>query len=173
MEFGKNLIIKIANLGIIHKAIKSAGRRYTISLLVNYTGNNELCSFYCSMLRPNNSCRKHLILSFYQRKKKSSKRRQWLPAKICRSCKKKLTNYEYLALSKTKKQTQVASGLHQTCALCCWHGKHIESTVPTNSQVVAKNKTFLLNHSLACANHAIYLAIHTCIFKEGRKKQEK
>jgi len=31
--------------------------------------------------------------------------------KICRSC-KKLTNYEHLALSKTKKQTQVASGLH-------------------------------------------------------------
>ena len=25
---------------------------------------------------------------------------------------KKLTNYEHLALSKTKKQTQVASGLH-------------------------------------------------------------
>jgi len=63
------LIIKIANLGIIHKAIKSAGRRYTISLLVNYTGNNELCSFYCSMLRPNNACRKHLILFFIRERK--------------------------------------------------------------------------------------------------------
>jgi len=26
---------------------------------------------------------------------------------------------------------------------------------------MTKNKTFPLNHSLACANHAIYLAIHT------------
>jgi len=31
--------------------------------------------------------------------------------KIGHSC-KKLTNFEYLALSKTKKQTQVAAGLH-------------------------------------------------------------
>ena len=29
----------MANLGIIQRAIKSAGRRHTISLLVNYTGN--------------------------------------------------------------------------------------------------------------------------------------
>jgi len=57
------------------------------------------------MLRPNNAYRKHLRLSFYQRKKKSSIRRQWLPAKD-------LTNYEHLAISKTEKQTQVASGLH-------------------------------------------------------------
>jgi len=76
----KNLTIKNSQ-SIIHRAIKSAGRRYTISLLVNYTGNPELRSFYCSMLRPNNACRKHLILSFYQRKKKSSIRTQWLPAK--------------------------------------------------------------------------------------------
>jgi len=40
-----------------------------------------------------------------------------------------LTNYEHLALSKTKKQTQIASGLHYPCALCCCHGKHIEATV--------------------------------------------
>jgi len=32
--------------------MKSAGRRYTISLLVNYTGNPELRSFYCSMRIP-------------------------------------------------------------------------------------------------------------------------
>jgi len=31
--------------------------------------------------------------------------------KICRSC-KKLTNYEHLALIKTKKQTKVAAGLY-------------------------------------------------------------
>jgi len=65
----------------MHRAIKSAGRRYTISLLVNYTGNPELRSFYCSILRPNNACRKHLILYFYQRKKESSIRQQWLLAK--------------------------------------------------------------------------------------------
>ena len=63
----------------MHRAIKSAGRRYTISLLVNYTDNPELRSFHCSMLNPNNACRKHLrLISFYQRKKKSSIRKQWL-----------------------------------------------------------------------------------------------
>jgi len=87
MEITKNLKISkldnknIANLRIIHKAIKSAGRCYTISLLVNYTGNLEACSFCCSMLHPNNACRKHLILAFYQRMKKSSMRRQSLSAK--------------------------------------------------------------------------------------------
>jgi len=68
-------------MGIIRMAIKSPGRCYTISLLVNYTGNLELRSFCCSMLHPNNACRKDLIFSLYQRKKKSSIRRQWLPAK--------------------------------------------------------------------------------------------
>jgi len=34
--------------------------------------------------------------------------------------------------------------------------------VPTSSQVMTKNQTFPLNHSLACASYAIYLAIHTC-----------
>jgi len=64
------------------------------------------------MLHPNNACQKHIILSFYQRKKKSSIRRQWLPTKRSAAVVKKLTNYEHLSLSKTKKQTQVASGLH-------------------------------------------------------------
>jgi len=53
---------------------------------------------------------------------------------------KKLTNYEYLALCKTNKQTQVASGPHWPCALFCCHGKHIECTVPTDSQVLTKVK---------------------------------
>jgi len=84
---------------------------------------------------------------------------------------KKLTNYENLALSKTKKQAQVASELHYPCALCCCQGKHIESTVPTDSHVMTK-KTFPLNHTLACASYAIYLAKHTCICKEGRKNRK-
>ena len=160
-----------SNLGIIHRTIKSAGRRYTVSLLVNYTGNPELCSFCCSMLHPNNACRKHLILSFYRRKKNSAIRRQWSPAKDLPQL-QKLANYEHLALSKTKKQTQVAAGLHYPCALCCCHGKHIESTVPTDSQVMTKNKTFPLNHSLACASYAIYLATYTCISNDGRKNRK-
>jgi len=41
--------------------------------------------------------------------------------------------------------------------------------VPTDLQVMTQNKTFQLNHSLACASYGIYLAIHTCICKEGRK----
>ena len=40
----------------MHRAIKSAGRRYTISLLVNYTGNLEIRSFCYNMLHPNNAC---------------------------------------------------------------------------------------------------------------------
>jgi len=28
---------------------------------------------------------------------------------------------------------------------------------------MTKNKTFPLNHSLACANYAIYVAMHACI----------
>jgi len=49
--------------------------------------------------------------------------------------------------------------------LCGCHAKHIQSTVPTVSQVglTTKNKNFPLNHSLACANYAIYAAIHACI----------
>jgi len=68
----------------MHRAIKSAGWRYTISLLLNCTGNLELRSFCYRMLHPNNACRKHLILSFYPRKKKYPIRRQWLPAKDLR-----------------------------------------------------------------------------------------
>jgi len=88
--------------------MKSAGRRYTISLLVNYTGNLEVRSFCYLMLHPNNACRKHLILSFYQRKKKKA----MVTCKRSDAVVKKLTSYEHLALSKTKKETQVASGLH-------------------------------------------------------------
>ena len=152
----------------MHRAIKSAGRRYAISLLVNYTGNPELCSFCCNMLHPNNACQKHLILLFI-RKTKIFNTKVIVTCKRSAAVVKKLTSYEHLAPSKTKKQTQVASGLHLPCALCCCNGKHIESTVPTDSQVMTKNKTFPLNHNLARANYAIYLAIHTCICKEGRK----
>jgi len=37
---------------------------------------------------------------------------------------------------------------------------------------MTKNETFPLNHSLACASYAIYLAIHTCICNEGRKNRK-
>jgi len=43
--------------------------------------------------------------------------------------------------------------------------------VPTDSQVMTKNETFPLNRSLACASYASYLAMHTCICKEGRKNK--
>jgi len=44
--------------------------------------------------------------------------------------------------------------------------------VPTDSQVMTKNKAFPLNHSPACASYAICLAIHTCICNEGRKNRK-
>jgi len=59
-----------------------------MSLLVNYTSNPELRSFYCSMLRPNNACPMHLILSFYQRKKDLQYEGNGYLQKICRSLKK-------------------------------------------------------------------------------------
>jgi len=40
---------------------------------------------------------------------------------------------------------------------------------------MTRNQTFLLNHSLACVNYAIYVAIHACIGyvkKEGRKNRK-
>jgi len=56
------------------------------------------------MLHPNNACRKHLEKIFNTKAMVTCKRSA--------SVAKKLTNYEHLALSKTKKQTQIASGLH-------------------------------------------------------------
>jgi len=41
--------------------------------------------------------------------------------------------------------------------------------VPTDSHVKTKNKTFPLNHSLACPSYVIYLAIHTCNAKKAQK----
>jgi len=46
----------------------------------------------------------------------------------------------------------------------------MQSTVPTDSQAMTKNKTFPLNHSLACANYAIYVVIHA--FTGYAKKAE-
>jgi len=66
-------------------------------------------------------------------------------------------------ISKTKKHTEVASGLYYPYALRGCHGKHIQSTAPGCPQVMTKNKTFPLNHSLACATCAIYLGIYACI----------
>jgi len=37
---------------------------------------------------------------------------------------------------------------------------------------MTNNKTFPLNHSLACASYAIYLAFHTCICEAGRKNRK-
>ena len=100
--------IKNSIFGIIHRAIKSEGKRYTISLLVNYTGNPELRSFYYSMLHPNNTCRKHLIRFIRERKNLQYEGNGYLQ-KIFRSC-KKLTNYEHLALSKTKSKPKFLQG---------------------------------------------------------------
>ena len=100
---------KIANLGIIHRAIKSAGRLYTISLLVNYTVKAELRSFCYSMLHPNNACRKHLIL-FLSEKEKIFNTKALVTCKRSAAVAKKLTNYEHLAVSETKKHTQFLEG---------------------------------------------------------------
>jgi len=72
---------RLKNVKVDPISVKISGTHHTISLLVNYTGNAKLRSFCYSMLHPNNACRKHLILSLSQRKKKYSIRRQCLPAK--------------------------------------------------------------------------------------------
>jgi len=63
------------------------------------------------MLHPNNACRKHLMLFLLEKEKifnikamVTCKR----PASVVN--KKKLTNYEHLSLSKTKKQTKLLQG---------------------------------------------------------------
>jgi len=53
-----------------------------------------------------------IIVSFYQRKKRIFNTKAMVTCRRSAAVVKKLTNYEHLALSKTKKQTQVASGLH-------------------------------------------------------------
>jgi len=88
-----------------------SGKRYTTALLGNYTGNLDLRSFCCSMLHPNNACRKHLLI-LSVREKKIFNTKAMVTCKRSSAVVKKLTNHECLALSKTKKQTQVASGLH-------------------------------------------------------------
>jgi len=40
--------------------------------------------------------------------------------------------------------------------------------VPTDSQVMTKNKTFPLNHCLACATYTVYLAIHSFKCKKAK-----
>jgi len=64
------------------------------------------------MLHPKNACQNHVILSFYQGKKKIFNTKVMVTCKRSAAVVKQLTNYEQLALSKTKKQTQLASGLH-------------------------------------------------------------
>ena len=90
--------------------------------------------------------------------------------KISAAVVKKLTNYEHLARSKTKKSKPkllqgFISPVHFVVAM--------ENTLNPRRQVMTKNKTFPLNHSLACASYAIYVAIHTCKCKESKKKNRK
>jgi len=66
---------------------------------------------------------------FLSEKEKIFNTKAMVTCKRCAAVVKKLTNYEHLDLSKKKKQTQVASGLHQPYALCCCHGQHIESAI--------------------------------------------
>ena len=73
----------------------------------------------------------------------------------------KLTNYEDLALNKTRKQTKGGSRPCEHCALCRCYGKNNKSMVPNVSQLLTKTTTFKLNQSLTCADFDIYVA--TCV----------
>jgi len=63
------------------------------------------------MLHPNNACRKIQYFVFI-RERKIFNIKATVTCKRSAAVVNKLTNYEHLALSKTKKQTEVASGLH-------------------------------------------------------------
>jgi len=84
---------------------------------------------------------------------------------------KTLTNYEQLALSKTKSKPKLLQGfISPVHFLCCCHGKHIESTVPTDSQVMTKKNFPGEPQPSMC--QLCYLFSHTymhIICKEGRK----
>jgi len=75
------------NVIALHQTIKKAAGWKIPKVLVANRHKTNQCSFYCSMLRPNNACRKHLILSFYQRKKNLRYGGNGYLQKICRSCK--------------------------------------------------------------------------------------
>jgi len=62
MEIITNFKIKIANLENIYRAIKSTGRRYTISLLVRYNTNLRLRSFCYAV----GGCQTHFHWGPYQ-----------------------------------------------------------------------------------------------------------
>jgi len=68
----------------------------------------------------------------------------------------KLTNYKYLALNKTRKQTKGGSRPCEHCALCGCYGKNYNSRVPNVSQLLTKTKT--VNQSLTCSDFGIYVA---------------
>jgi len=73
------LTTKIVNLGIIYRAIKSAG---------------------------------NISYFFLSEKEQIFNTKAMVTSKRSAAVVKKLKNYEHLALSKTQKQTHVASGLH-------------------------------------------------------------
>ena len=132
---------KIENLGIIHWAIKSAARKarhhFTASQLHRWSQASLILLQHAASQQCLSKTSNTLFLS---EKEKLFNTKAMVTCKRSAAVVTKLTNYEHLALSKTKKQTQVASGLHKPYALCCCHGKHIESTVPTDSQVKTKKK---------------------------------
>jgi len=101
----------MANLGIIHRAIKSAGRRYAISLLVNCTGDPNFPHSAAACCIPTMPAETSNTF-FLSEKEKIFNTKAIVTYKRSAAVAKKLTNYEHLALSKTKTQTQVALGLH-------------------------------------------------------------
>ena len=72
-----------------------------------------------------------------------------------------LTNYEDLALNKTRKQTKGGSRPYEHCALCGCYGKNNKSMAPNVSQLLIKTKIFKLSQSLTCADFGCYVA--TCV----------
>jgi len=74
-----------------------------------------------------------------------------VPAKDLPQLQKNWQTTRTLLLVRQKRKPKLLQGffspVHFVAAM-----ENIESTVPTDSQVMTKNKTFPLNHSLTCAN---------------------
>jgi len=96
----------------MHRATKSAGRRYTILLLVNYIGYSRTSLILLQHGASQQCLSKSSNTFFLLEKERIFNTKAMVTCKRSAAVVNKLTNYEHLALSKTKKQTQVVSGLH-------------------------------------------------------------
>ena len=113
----KNLTIKIRKSRNYTHSYKISGKalhHFTAGQLRQLSGTSLILLQHAS----SQQCLSKTFNTFFlSEKEKIFNTKAMVTCKWSAAVVKKLTNYEYLALCKTKKQTQVASGPHWPCAL--------------------------------------------------------